>query len=129
MKLPPPKRKAYLPDKRQAPSKATGNHNLPRWKRYSTQYRKANPFCEVCKASGKITDASPGDKKGVLDHIITTSAGGAMWDARNHMTMCKQCHDRKRRKEKDELILVPTLIGNGGLIPMNRQDIIKVMKK
>ena len=35
----------------------------------------------------------------VVDHIIQVSAGGAQYDERNFMSMCKRCHDRKSNLE------------------------------
>ena len=70
------------------------------WANVSRLYRIVNPLCEVCALSGRLTDASPGDRKGVTDHIVAVTRGGARMDERNFATLCKPCHDRKSALEK-----------------------------
>ena len=99
-----------------------------KWGNVSKLYRKLNPLCEMCKASGKLTDASPGDRKGVTDHIVSVSNGGARMDERNFMTLCKQCHDRKSALEKNGWTC-----DKGGdygeYIPINKAEAIKTLIK
>jgi len=60
------------------------------WRRYSEQYRRDNPECAACGNTDKTH----------LDHIIPVSSGGAMWDTRNHQTLCNSCHSRKTKIEQ-----------------------------
>ena len=64
-------------------------------KRYGWQWRKvralfltANPFCEMCKQSGKLVDATE------VHHIKPISEGGSLTDPNNLMALCKSCHSR-----------------------------------
>ncbi len=85
------------------PRKPSGERELytSEWARASKAFRTLNPLCEMCQARGVLTDATPGDLKGVTDHIVRLAAGGARWDVRNLMTLCKPCHDRKNGLEKN----------------------------
>lgn len=96
--LPKQTRKRYEERER----KQTGERDAynSTWANVSRLYRIANPLCEMCLAMGKATDASPGDRKGVTDHIVRIASGGARMDAANFMTLCKPCHDRKSSLEK-----------------------------
>ena len=95
-----------------------------KWGNVSRLYRIANPLCEMCLAKGKATDASPGDRKGVTDHIVRIAAGGAKMDALNFMTLCKECHDRKSALEKQGWSCV-TIGSYGNFLPANKSEAIK----
>ena len=63
-------------------------------KRYGWQWRKlralflsANPFCEMCKQEGRLTDATE------VHHIKPLSEDGTN-DIENLMALCKPCHSR-----------------------------------
>lgn len=78
----------------------------------------------MCLAKGKATDASPGDRKGVTDHVVRIASGGAKMDAMNFMTLCKECHDHKSRMEK--LGWTCDKVGTyGNFIPASKEDAIK----
>ena len=101
--------------------KPTGERDTynTRWSNISRLYRIANPLCELCLLQGKATDASPGDRKGVTDHIIRVTAGGHPRDAANFATLCKSCHDRKSALEKQGWTC--DRIGNyGAFTPANK---------
>lgn len=72
-----------------------------------------------------MTDITPSAKgnRGVVDHIVPIQQGGAKWDERNHMGMCGHHHNVKRGLEKHGYC-VETTQGTGGLIPMDRNEII-----
>ena len=72
-----------------------------KWANVSRLYRVMNPLCEMCAISGKATDASPGERKGVTDHVVSITNGGARLDERNFATLCKSCHDRKSILERN----------------------------
>jgi 5-methylcytosine-specific restriction endonuclease McrA len=130
MKLPKPKRKSYLPKRQQRKQrKPSGSQAAysPRWAAYSRRLRSQRPFCEPSRAMGRLVDASPGGRKGVVDHIVAYSAGGAFWDERNHMVMCKKMHDRKSQLESKQPILVETIQTPNGLVPKDRNEIIKIL--
>lgn len=83
----------YLPKvkKEKSENKPTKNdktyHNV-RWRRYSILFRKKNPFCAHC---GRYADH--------VDHIVPLSQGGAMWDEKNHQSLCIKCHGKKTAKD------------------------------
>lgn len=91
-------------------------------------YRIANPLCELCRLDGRLTDASPGDRKGVTDHIVAVTRGGARMDARNFATLCKPCHDRKSALEKQGWSCAK--FGNyGDFKPVDRDEALKSLLK
>jgi 5-methylcytosine-specific restriction enzyme A len=81
-----------------------------RWKKCSERFRREYPLCNRCKTQGNIKESE------VVDHIVRTNAGGAMWDKRNWQTLCRGCHDWKTKAEKNGL-QYPTKEGKDGLIP------------
>ena len=68
--------------------KVYGSYEL---RRYSEQYRREHSECAACGATDRTLH---------LDHIIPVSSGGAMWDTRNHQTLCSSCHSRKTKREQ-----------------------------
>lgn len=112
------------------PRKASGVQSTYNsvWARISTAYRVANPLCELCKYVGKLTDASPGDFKGVTDHIVRVAAGGHPRDAENFMTLCKDCHTRKSIAEGHGLSF--EAMGNyGEMVPVSRLQVLDKLKR
>jgi 5-methylcytosine-specific restriction enzyme A len=55
------------------------------WKQDRLMHLNANPLCVMCKAEGKIVEAT------VSDHIIPRSQGGDPWDWKNRQGLCKRC--------------------------------------
>lgn len=93
------------------------------WTVSSRLYRQVNPLCAICEAQGLLSDATPGARKGVVDHIIRVNAGGAMYDNRNMMTICRSHHDAKSRLEGKGWTC--DMIGTyGSLVPANRSKVI-----
>ena len=138
-KLPKPKKPNYLPDKpKRKPSSDYKTYNGTRWRNMSKRGRLSCGVCEVCQAEGMLTDITPQPRKklidrygnealignwGVLDHVVPVKQGGAWWDQRNHMGMCGHHHNVKRGLEKHGYC-VETTQGAGGLIPMDRSEIV-----
>ena len=59
----------------------------------------------------------------MTDHIIPIEQGGAEWDQRNYMALSNKVHNVKRALESRGFVIASKQ-GEGGLIPVNRQDII-----
>lgn len=111
------------------PRKPTGERTTynSTWANISKAYRIANPLCELCQYIGKLTDASPGNFKGVTDHIIRVAAGGHPRNADNFMTLCQDCHNRKTSAEGKGLRF-DTLGNYGELVPGSRVAVLEVLK-
>lgn len=94
-------------------------YNKSKWTRFSAAYRTKNPICEVCQAAGNPTDITPGGRKGVTDHVIRADKGGAWYDEKNLMPMCKAHHDRKTSMEGKGMFdwLVGEINEYGYLVP------------
>lgn len=124
--LPKQTRKRYEAQARRPTGERDTYNNT--WANVSRLYRIANPLCEMCLTSGTLTDASPGGWKGVTDHIVRVSAGGARMDDNNFMTLCKPCHDRKSALER--LGWTCDRVGSfGNFIPANKEQAIKTLIK
>lgn len=67
------------PQRKRQPTGMQGVYNAT-WANISRLYRIANPLCELCLLQGRTTDATPGGRKGVTDHIVRVSIGGAQRD-------------------------------------------------
>lgn len=60
-----------------------GNH----WKRTRDAFLAEHPFCEMCRAEGRVTSAD------TVHHVVPVSEGGSgEWD--NLMALCHVCHSR-----------------------------------
>jgi 5-methylcytosine-specific restriction protein A len=64
------------------------------WKKIRAAYIAANPLCEICKRSGKLTPAT------LVHHKIKLSDGGTN-DWRNLMSLCDACHSRLHAEQGD----------------------------
>ena len=118
--LPPPTKK---PKPERGRQKSRKDYDTSAWKRATHLYRMEHPLCEVCQYVGLITDASPGNRKGVTDHLVRLSVGGAKADSRNLCTMCESCHNRKRLQERNGW--TPAHIGStGARVPLSRIEIV-----
>ena len=96
-------------------------YNSQRWRNYSRRYRT---ICEVSQSEGLLIGITAGDPdKGVVDHIVPINKGGSIWDAANHMGMCQRYHNKKRGLETHGYV-VQTTQGEGGLVPLDRNEII-----
>jgi 5-methylcytosine-specific restriction protein A len=96
--LPKAPRRPWQP----APVKREYVQHAARDSRYDTaawqKARKAQiarcPCCVVCTSQGRITAAT------VTDHITPVRLGGDFWDAANHQSLCKSCHQAKSAAER-----------------------------
>ena len=70
-------------------------YNTVEWRKISIEHRKNNPTCVEC---GKAFIEYKGNT--VCDHIIPVAQRGAIYDSRNHQTLCKRCHGVKSGKDK-----------------------------
>lgn len=64
------------------------------WRKFSAAFKRANPFCKLCKDMGRTSRSQ------VTDHIVPRSQGGKPYDFNNLQALCHQCHNRKRQTEK-----------------------------
>jgi 5-methylcytosine-specific restriction enzyme A len=94
-------------------------YRLNRWRNVSKMFRMENPLCEV---SGQAQDLVINPCE-MTDHIIPIEKGGAEWDQRNYMALSNKVHNVKRALESRGFVIASKQ-GEGGLIPVNRQDII-----
>lgn len=102
----------YLPRPKRSPRPASqrrpsGRQEVYRgnWQQFSEWFRlNVHTLCQSCLAAGVLTDITPGGRKGVTDHIIQVSEGGAERDQRNLMGLCKPCHDRKSNLEQKGML-------------------------
>ena len=115
--LPKPRRRRYLPDRKRTPTGDQSFYNTARWRKTSQAVRKATPLCEVCDSTGQVVAAE------VVDHIIAREQGGADYDQRNLMAMCRYHHDRKSGLEGGGLELSAKRTVEG-LVPVDRSEVI-----
>lgn len=66
-------------------------YNTKRWQRFSKYFRSKNPWCEVETCNNFADD---------VDHIKPLEEGGAEFDERNLMSLCKSCHAIKSAKDR-----------------------------
>ena len=69
-----------------------------RWRSVRASFIKQNPLCVTCEGMGVLKGAE------IVDHIIPIRQGGNEYDVRNLQSMCKVCHDKKSRKERDTMV-------------------------
>lgn len=70
-------------------------YDSPRWRKVRAWFRKRNPLCAECLREGRTTAAT------LVDHIIPRRLGGAPFADSNLQSLCNECHQRKRREERD----------------------------
>ena len=106
------------------PSGEQANYNNA-WAKMSKAYRRANPLCECCLVLGVMTDITPGDYKGCVDHMIPITRGGSMYNLNNLLALCKSCHDTKSIHEKTSIAPVTIHIDvDGKYIPADKGKVI-----
>ena len=66
------------------------------WKRIRDRYIAKEPFCELCKANGRMVLAEE------VHHIKPLSAGGDSSEE-NLLALCKSCHSRITRQYRRSL--------------------------
>ena len=62
----------------------------------------------------------------VTDHIIAREQGGADYDPRNLMAMCRRHHDQKSGLEGAGVELA-SMRSMHGLIPVDRMDVVELL--
>ena len=61
-----------------------------RWQQYRAWVLRQHPLCAPCQATGVMRAAT------VVDHITPHRGNQTLfWDTRNHMPLCRSCHNRK----------------------------------
>jgi hypothetical protein len=120
--LPKPKRPSYREKARRRTSDSAYNiHKLYRWKKLSRKARSSS-WCLVCEKEGVIAPAED------LDHAIRLQEGGAPWDSRNFLPLCKYHHGKKTNMEVNGY-KPPSIPGEGGLIPESLEEIVEDVYK
>lgn len=121
----PSSNRNYLPkSRRKKPKRKHKVHKTNRWTRLSLKYRQEHPLCEVSKHYGFTVAATE------TDHIIRIADGGAAYDERNLMSLCKEIHTIKTGWEnKDKLNLDFELNENKERIPTDKEQIYKLFEK
>ena len=78
-------------------------YNSKEWKATSVFHRTRWPLCVHCERDGITTSIAPGDKSGVVDHIVpfNTFNDSGFLDTYNHQGLCVDCHAKKSRMEYD----------------------------
>jgi hypothetical protein len=72
-----------------------------------------------------MTDITPGDYKGCVDHMIPITRGGSMYNLNNLLALCKSCHDTKSINEKTLIAPVSIYMDvDGKYIPANKSQVI-----
>lgn len=67
-----------------------------RWRKFSAEYRKQNPFCVECLRVGAYNSQHLH-----VDHIIPLElAPQRKYDVSNVQVLCRSCHSKKTAKEK-----------------------------
>jgi hypothetical protein len=77
-----------------------------------------------------MTDITPGDYKGCVDHMIPITRGGSMYNLNNLLALCKSCHDTKSINEK--ILIAPVSIYmdvDGKYIPANKSQVVAWLAK
>jgi 5-methylcytosine-specific restriction endonuclease McrA len=116
-----PKRKPYQAKKDYTRSLL---YRLNAWTKTSRQYRDAHPYCESCDYYGYASESRD------TDHIIKETSGGAAFDTRNLMALCKDCHNYKTGHERHNPILVSfTYNVDNKKIPECREEALKLFSK
>lgn len=59
----------------------------------SATLRKREPFCRLCRETGRLEFAK------VVDHKVPVADGGPMFDPENVWPLCIACHGRKAEME------------------------------
>ena len=116
--------KIYKAKLQRKPTGEQGNYNSA-WAKMSQSYRRANPLCECCLVRGIMTDITPGDYKGCVDHMIPITRGGSMYNLNNLLALCKSCHDTKSINEKTLIAPVSIYMDiDGKYIPANKSQVV-----
>ena len=130
------KRPKYLPAKRRGNQDANKElYNSPKWRETSERIRKQDTIrnegigCNVCHyLYYELGLAQWNEPAHHCDHIISVSEGGAEFDERNLWGICRYHHNVKTGLEAHGL-QVQVMPGRGGLVPVNREEVIRWVLK
>lgn len=103
-------------------------YNNRLWRSVSANHRRSFPLCAVCESLGRTREAL------VTDHVIPVSMGGAMFDTRNHLSLCDYmpgaCHSTKSGMEAAGRPICPFVFNEAGdKIPADVGDAIEVLAR
>jgi hypothetical protein len=72
-----------------------------------------------------MTDITPGDYKGCVDHMIPITRGGSMYNLNNLLALCKSCHDTKSIHEKTSIAPVTLhMDSDGKYVPAHKAQVV-----
>jgi 5-methylcytosine-specific restriction protein A len=74
---------------------ATNKRYGTQWRKIRTRYIAANPLCEICKESGRLTAAD------TIHHKRKLTDGGTN-DRENLQALCHSCHSRIHMTENNQ---------------------------
>jgi len=96
-----------------------------KWKKYSVMLRHQQVFCAACIEETFIGKGS----RGALDHVIPLVKGGSRWNEDNLIGLCLSCHATKTFLDKlKSSPLIPYIRREDGLVPLNKQMIVDVIR-
>lgn len=110
--LPRPERKPSKTGQNNNKSKRDPFYHTSKWTKTSKAHRIKFPYCEDCKENGLTVLAD------ITDHDIPRGVGGSDYDKRNHRSMCKSCHNKKRGRESHGYVAPYQLNDKGEKIPL-----------
>tara|TARA_R100000742_G_C4279010_1_gene102647 strand:- start:17 stop:373 length:357 start_codon:yes stop_codon:yes gene_type:complete len=73
-------------------------YNNSKWRSKRAYFIRRNPLCKLCGDKGIVKGAE------VIDHITPIRQGGDMYNDTNLQPLCKVCHDKKSRQERDTIV-------------------------
>ena len=88
--------------KRKTERHSTGDRRFYKsgtWQRLRVQVLQNEPLCRAHRMANQFVPA------GVVDHIVSITAGGHPTHPHNLMPLCSSCHDRKSAMEKHGLAI------------------------
>jgi 5-methylcytosine-specific restriction protein A len=86
---PAPQKREYVQHAARSPEYGTA-----RWQKARATQLARKPCCEACAKQGRTNPAT------VADHITPVRLGGDFWDAANHQSLCRSCHQAKSASER-----------------------------
>jgi len=96
-----------------------------KWKKYSVMLRHQQVFCAACLHETFIGKGS----RGAMDHVIPLVKGGSRWNEENLIGLCVSCHATKTFLDNlQSSPLIPYIRREDGLVPLNKQMIVDVIR-
>ena len=66
-----------------------------KWQKAREQHLQANPLCVMCRADGRVTEAT------VVDHIVAHRGDQSVfWDRDNWQSLCATHHSKDKQREE-----------------------------